>query len=250
MPKEDELFRPYAASSNIIEVINRARTRNLPETVDDDFLRIAGVPELAWSRVMQTLRFLGLVHEDGRPSDTFEALSGAPEDKYRELLSRIIQEAYRIEFKNIDPGQDPQSKIINAFQPYKPRSQTERMVMLFLGLCREAGIPVLDAPRERRMKEAQTIRQRPAGRQEGTKYETHRRTARNFNAHPEDHSIFGITEEDIGVLDEAAYQELWTALGKVVRARAMAKKQEREKKEKEITEGTEEEEQQQSTETP
>jgi len=207
-------------------LIDRARTRNLPEVINNDLLRIAGVPEGAWYKVMQTLRFLGLIHEDGRPSETFEALSGATEDQYRELLEKVIREAYRSEFNVIDPGQDPQPKIIDAFRPYKPRSQTARMVILFQGLCREAGIPVLDVPRERRMREtkpkrARTIAGRTAAGIESRKVvKQGTETTMRYGA---PNLLFGVTDEDIGSLDESEFDEVWSALGKVARARARAK---------------------------
>ena len=217
MAKQEQQFRPYAAPANVISVINRARTRNLPETINNDFLRIAGVPEGAWYRVMQALRFLGFVYEDGRPSDTFEGLAAATDNQYRELLENIIREAYRTEFNVIDPGQDPQSRIMDAFQPYKPRSQTSRMVILFQGLCHEAGIPVLDVPRERQMREPQVKRpQRITGKRSAAATTT-RRTVTDI--------LFGVTEDDIDALNEEEFEEVWSALGKVARARARAKKQ-------------------------
>lgn len=227
MARLEEQFRPYAAPSNITAVINRARTRNLPETVNNDFLRIAGVPEQAWSRVMQALRFLNLIHEDGRPSETFEALASATDSQYRELLENIIRDAYRAEFTVVDPEQDPQPRIIDAFQPYKPRSQIQRMVMLYLGLCREAGIPVLDVPRDRKMKEAQPRRTKATAKRDigATSVSTRRgyeRVSIDSTAGP---LLFGVTEEDIGALEEEEFQEVWSALGKVARARAKARKQ-------------------------
>jgi hypothetical protein len=228
MVTSDEQFRPYAATANVIAVINRAKTRNLPETINNEFLRIVGVPEVVFGRVMQALRFLNLVHEDGRPTEILEALASSPEAEYHEILEKAVREAYRTEFNVIDPGQDPQSRILDAFAPYKPRSQTSRMVMLFLGLCREAGIPVLEAPRERSMK-AEPVRRAKTPRQK-------RSTTRGAEdivgqvgvraiARPVSSVMFGVTEDDIGALSEEEFQEVWSALGVVARARARAKKE-------------------------
>jgi hypothetical protein len=38
--------------------------------------------------------------------------------------------------------------------------------------------------------------------------------------------VFGITEDDIAVLNEREFEEVWAALGKVVRAKARAKQEE------------------------
>ena len=70
----------------------------------------------------------------------------------------------------MDPSQDPQDAVINAFRRFEPASQHYRMAVLFLGLCREAGIPILEEPRrrevqrvtQRRAATPRTPRQRPA----------------------------------------------------------------------------------------
>lgn len=242
MEREQQNFRPYASPSNVIAVIQRARSRNLPESITNDFLRIAGIGDAVFGRVTQALRFLNLVHEDGRPTDKFEALAGATESQYRELLEAVIREAYRKEFEVIDPGQDIQPKVVDAFSPYQPRSQTSRMVMLFLGLCREAGIPVLDAPRERSMKESTVRRPRqesPKGRKQTEQpiIQTGRQAEQPIT--PANSVLFPLTEDDVGFLSDDEFNEVWAALGKVARARARARQQ---PQQKEIVEEKSEEE--------
>lgn len=236
MSDNKEQFRPYAAPSNVIAVIDRAKTRNLPETINNEFLRIAGVPEAVFGRVLQALRFLNLVHEDGRPTEILEALAGSQEAQYRELLEKAIREAYRTEFNVIDPGQDQQPRILDAFRPYQPRSQTSRMVMLFLGLCREAGIPVLDVPRERRMKEPQSRRPITKSERRTIGVPTVRQTSERIMVPNKTGVLFGVTEDDVAALKEDEFNEVWTALGKVARARARAKKQAQEDAEAKQTE--------------
>jgi len=234
MANLQEQFRPYAAPANVIAVLNRIRTRNLPETINSDLLRVAGVPENSLYRVMQALQFLNLIHEDGDPTDTMIALAGSTDAQYRELLGKVVREAYRSEFSVIDPSQDPQPRIIDAFRPYQPRSQTSRMVMLFQGLCREAGMPVFDAPRERRMREPQPRRPKTSGERHSIVVPTRRSTTqdnRHINSGQNMSEIlFGITEADVTILDEKEFNEVWSALGKVARARARAKRKATEEK--------------------
>jgi hypothetical protein len=225
MAERTEQFRPYAAPANVIGVFNRARTLNLPEIINNNFLRISGVPEGAWYKVMQALQFLGLIHEDGRPTETFDGLAGATDSRYKELLENVVREAYRAEFTVVDPGQDPQPRIVDAFRPYKPRSQTNRMVILFQGLCREAGIPVLDAPRERRMREPQAKRPKSTVEKRSIGVPTKRIISERTIVPTTSGVLFGVTEDDVAVLGEAEFNEVWTALGKVARARAQAKRQ-------------------------
>jgi len=209
-------FRPYAASANVLAVLARVRSRNLPERLDYNFLRTVGIADVVFGRVMQTLRFLDFVNEEGFPTDRLTAYAAAPDP--RQILADAVREAYREDFANTDPTEDGQEIILRAFQQYQPRSQTTRMVMLFLGLCREAGIPVKDAPRERKMQPATRKRD---GRTQGTPKASTVSHARL----PESQQVFGITEDDIAILDEQEFNELWAAIGKVVRKKARAGQQ-------------------------
>jgi hypothetical protein len=227
-------FRPYAATANILAVIERARTRNLPESVGPDFLALTGIPEIVYGRVRQALEFLQLVHEDGRPTDKLQSLAKAPDSEYQQLLAGCIREAYREDFARIDPAQDPQSKIIEAFRRYQPRSQTSRMVMLFLGLCRAGGIPLLDAPRERKMQPKPTGTRARRTAVASSPGEPMRASgvggnfldnflSRGGGGSAPPSTLFAITEADIADLEEPEFVTLWEALGKVARARARRK---------------------------
>jgi hypothetical protein len=223
--------RPYAATANMTGVIKRTRTRNLPDKVDSDFIRLAGVPEGVIHRVASALKFLGLVTEDDEPTDTLRALAAAPEEQYREILAGAVRSAYEVDFARIDPAQDSQKQIIDAFRPYQPRSQTNRMVMLFLGLCREAGMEVKDAPRERPM--GVTVARsggsaRTTGKADAPASPKRRQVppsnGASASAQPTSVSLlFGVTEDDIEALSDEQFATVWGALGVVARARAHAR---------------------------
>ena len=221
--------RPYAAPSNVISVLSRARSRNLPERITTEFLRLADVPVSVYGRVMQTLRFLGMVTDDGQPTEMLRAMSAAPEAQYREFLGDAVRTTYADDFNRVDPTQDSQAKIQDAFTPYQPRSQTQRMVILFLGLCREAGISVLEAPRDRKMQSGPK-----EGRQQPRQTRSPRvqRPERNVSPNPPTSSTggvdqagiaFGVTDSDLAALDDDDFQTVWEALGTVMRARAKAR---------------------------
>jgi Family of unknown function (DUF5343) len=225
--KQDEKRRPYAAAANVVSILNRVRTRNLRGKIDGDFYRLAGIPDQVSGRVTQALTFLGLIDEEGTPTTTLAAMAEAPEAEFKELLAASIREAYAEDFVKIDPAQDSQGQIIDAFRKYEPRSQTARMVMLFLGLAREAGIPVKDAPRDRKMASpSRTAKAKP------TVVQRARRDQRALSSgapatspsSPTDSGLlFGVTIEDVAALGEEDFDAVWNALGKVARARAMAK---------------------------
>jgi hypothetical protein len=226
--------RPYAAAANVLGTLRRCRTRNLPDKVDNDFIRLAGVPEVVLSRVASTFRFLGFTDDDDQPTDTLRALAAAPEEQYREILAGAIRNAYETDFARIDPAHDTQKQIIDAFRPYQPRSQTSRMVMLFLALCREAGIEVMEAPRERAMGSATP---RPATSRSAKQQDTavgrrpkqdqqRRRGEVDGVASPTPlpaNLLFTVTDEDVSVLSDDEFASVWAALGKVARARALAR---------------------------
>jgi hypothetical protein len=217
--------RPYAPPSNVIAVIQRARSRNLRDRIDGDFMRLAGVPDRAHNRVAVALRFLGLIDEGRRPTDILRALAAAREEEYRDLLGTAIRNAYQEDFERVDPAEDTHATIVDAFKPYEPRSQTDRMVMLFLGLCREAGIPVSEAPRERRMKSPTGTRAsrpatRPSERPPGAAV-----TPRHGVTPPTPAPaglLFGVTDDDIALLGDDQFEQVWRALGVVARTRAQA----------------------------
>jgi hypothetical protein len=223
-----EQRRPYAAAANITAVVERARRINLPERINADFLEIVGIPEVARGRVLDALRFLRFIDEIGRPTDVLRALAGAPDDEVQDLLAAALRDAYAEDFNRVNPSQDPQARIVAAFRRYQPRSQTDRMVMLFLGLCRAAGIPVLDAPRERQMQGA--ARPRPVARREPTRAEPTRSVG---PAEPRDRGqsdsgfgkslSFDLADLDLIESDED-FDAVWAALGKAQRLVGKAKR--------------------------
>jgi hypothetical protein len=231
----DENRRPYAPAANVVAVLERVRRVNLPDPVDADLLRIAGVSEGAMGRVVYALRFLRLTEPTGRPTDRLRAIAKAPEEEWRDLLAGVVQEAYAPDFARIDPGQDPQPKIMSAFQRYEPRSQVYRMVMLFLGLCRAAGIPVLDPPRDRQMQASVRSGPRPSvsRAQPSVRPARSRASAPSTPSQLEQPSVpyaldpnllFGVTVQDIGSLPADEFEAVWGALGKIARARAQSLK--------------------------
>lgn len=155
--------RPYAPASNVIAVLQRLRSRNLPERIDTNFLVDAGITESLVQRVESALEFLNLVHHDV-PTPALRSISTSTDEEYRSILAGLIRDAYSEVFAVVDPAEDDQDRILNVFRRYSPASQRARMVSFFLGMCREAGIPVLDAPRQRAMGESGRPTRPPASR--------------------------------------------------------------------------------------
>jgi len=224
----EDLRRPYAPASHVIAALKRARSRNLPDRITADFLSLAGLPAPMAPRTTFALKFLGLTDEDGSPTDMLRAIAAAGESEYRELLAKTIRTAYAADFERIDPGADSQKAITDAFARYQPRSQTSRMVMTLLGLCREAEIPVLEAPRKRDLlpagrREERQARPKPRKSQASQTSEQQHPAAKKIIPQAESATLFAVSDSDIAVLGEEEFVEVWTALGKVARARARAR---------------------------
>lgn len=131
---------PYAAVKNVLDVIERYRHRGLRSPFTIELMAQVGVPDGAAHRTVQALRLLDLIDDDGQPTEAFEALKQATEAEYKSRLAQVIRSAYHNVFTVVDPAQDSPIAVRDAFRFYKPDSQQQRMVTLFLGLCEEAGL--------------------------------------------------------------------------------------------------------------
>ena len=144
--------RPYPPPSNVSAIISRLRNRNLPDRIDGEYLKDAGVPDGTNTRTLFALRFLGLIEQTGEPTPALQAIGVSTDEEYQANLASLVRHAYAEVFATVDPATDSQVVIVNFFRRYTPASQRERMVVFFLGMCREAGIPTLDVPRQRASK--------------------------------------------------------------------------------------------------
>ncbi|ADP70888.1 hypothetical protein Rvan_1638 [Rhodomicrobium vannielii ATCC 17100] len=140
MPVTSEKPAPYAPHSSIVELIERYRNRGLPSPVTADVLLRAGISQSLVSRTLYALQVLDLIDEQGAPTKTFEGLRLAPEAEYKQRLSQWLQSAYADVLKFVDPADDDETKIRDAFRSYQPVGQQARMITLFLGLLAAAGM--------------------------------------------------------------------------------------------------------------
>lgn len=146
-----EQFAPYAATSNVMDVIMRKRERGLPGQVSPAALETISIPKGNASRTLQALNFLGLIDTDGTQTTLFEKLARAGEDDggFVRSLEGVVREAYEKVFAIVDPVLDSEVAVRDAFRQFEPEAQRDRMVTFFLGMCESAGI-VQGKTRERR----------------------------------------------------------------------------------------------------
>ena len=159
----DEKRAPYAPPASVLAVIRRMHERGLPEMLDETAMAVSGVPDSLHSRVLASLRFLGLADESGKKTELFTRLGRATSDEYSALLAEIVQAAYAPVFAfGIDPSQDNDQRVMDAFRSYEPMGQREGMARLFRGLCQEAGLAPAGTGTESRPPRPRPPQSRPA----------------------------------------------------------------------------------------
>jgi hypothetical protein len=140
MPVTSDKPAPYAPAKTVLDIIDRFRERGLPLPIDVDTLGRAGVPTTLLPRVIQAIKTLDLITDDGKPTATFEAIRVAPEAEYKKRLEDWLKSTYADIFSFVDPAKDDEVRIRDAFRSYQPVGQQARMVTLFQGLCTAAGL--------------------------------------------------------------------------------------------------------------
>jgi len=172
----DRQSTPYAPVNNVLTVIRRLRERGLPDVLSLGELQRIGIPGGNAPRTLAALRYLGLINEEGRRTPPFDRLGQAKSTEYNEVLGEIIMDAYAPIFAIVDPAENTDIEIADAFRGLQPEAQRERMITLFLGLCREAGIVSGRTPEVRPRRRQQAALERPTRpRQERQRQSTPRK---------------------------------------------------------------------------
>jgi hypothetical protein len=142
-------FAPYAPYKQVQATITRYRERGLPELLTATDLERIGVPSGMAPRTLRALRFLGLIDEGGNRLAPFEELKRAKKEEYPQRLAEIVRGAYLPVFQIVDPAQDSDTDLDDAFRHFEPSAQRAKMIALFRGLAEEAEIIPKGKPRQR-----------------------------------------------------------------------------------------------------
>lgn len=137
---------PYSRLEPVLQTFKEIRGRSLPDQITSATLEKWDIASSNAYQVMQVLKFLKLVDEDGHPTDKLHELHRA--EDYEATLASILRDAYDFIFEYYEPTKDGPERVSSAFLHVEPRGQKSRMEWLFVGLLREAGIlPKVDKPR-------------------------------------------------------------------------------------------------------
>ena len=152
---------PYAPPTNVLTLIQKQRSIGLAEVLNNPLLLRLGMPEGNLPRIVQAMKFLGLIDDDGRQTDMFQRIRRASTEDYPGLLAQVLKSAYEPIFSIVDPATATDIQLSDAFRKYEPQGQRTRMVTLFLGLCREAELvtegPVVRKSPPRKLQAKQSV---------------------------------------------------------------------------------------------
>jgi Family of unknown function (DUF5343) len=134
---------PYTTAQAAIITLDGWRERGLGVPITPDVLVRAGVSESLGNRTLMSLKQLGLIDEDGRPSPQMEDLRLARgPDEYQARLQKWVQGVYADVLQYADPSVDASDRVAEAFRTYLPKGQRRGMAALLIGLWKYAGLPL------------------------------------------------------------------------------------------------------------
>ena len=132
--------RPVRPASAVMEIVQRYQARGLPTPINGEVLARAGISDSLIPRTLQALETLDLINAEGVPTQVFEDIRRAPEAEYQQRLREWLNRAYAEALQFVDPATADEVAIRDAFRNYNPFGQVSRMVTLFTGLFKAAGV--------------------------------------------------------------------------------------------------------------
>lgn len=152
----------YATLSNIYKAILLHKEGKFNPPIDANKLLALEIPEWDVFHVVHSLEDLTLTR-DGYPTDTFTRLASAfqtDQVEYQKLLTSLLRDAYADvfqHFSNFDNLTHVSREQYNmAFKDYEFPKQRRKMITVFKGLCREAGIIDETTPDESEASQAES----------------------------------------------------------------------------------------------
>lgn len=134
---------PYVSATAISGFFDHVRWVSTPKKVDQGLLLDYGLPKGSIGALLSSLKFFGLVEDNGTPTPAFKMLQTGG-DEFRANLEEIVRRAYADLFSRLDPSRDSREKLRNYFARNYSPAISNKATILFLDLCKEAGIPVAE----------------------------------------------------------------------------------------------------------
>lgn len=134
---------PYVPAATLSNFFDHVRWVSTPKKVDAGLLLDYGMPQGNIGALLSALKFFGLVQDDGTATPAFKMIQTGG-DEFRANLEEIVKRAYADVFSRLDPSRDSREKIRNYFARNYSPAISNKATILFLDLCKEAGIPVAE----------------------------------------------------------------------------------------------------------
>lgn len=132
---------PYISAAALSQFFDHIRYVSTPKKVDTGLLSDYGVSRGNVFALMSTLKFLGLINNEGSPTPAYSSLQVMGEE-FVNNLREVVTSAYADLFARLDVSRDSREHIRNYFARNYGVSQSNKATILFLDLCKEASIPI------------------------------------------------------------------------------------------------------------
>jgi len=134
------LTPPYGPTKGMMQAIQLLR-KSTPPRIDGKFLRMNKVAPGNEYKVIGALRFLGLIDDEGRPTERSRLLK-TKGPAFTAALQQIVRSAYRDVFRALREGGTTQEDIYNYFvaQAGLGPEMAAKTTRFFIQLCQLAEI--------------------------------------------------------------------------------------------------------------
>jgi hypothetical protein len=135
---------PYSSAGALDSFFDKIRTLGDPGTVDAKWAKTYGFEPALPASIPTTLRWLGVIDEDGRTQGVWNNLR--PPATRAEVLAPMVRQAYHEVFDSIDVESAGREVLEATFIHAYATGDVGRPITCFLTLCRHGGISTAVEP--------------------------------------------------------------------------------------------------------
>ncbi len=134
------LTLPYGPTRGMLQALHLMR-KSTPSKVDGNLLRLKQIAPGNEYKVVGALKFLGIIDDEGRPTEKSRLLK-TKGDTFTSALGTIIRGAYKNLFQALNGGGYSVEDIYNHFisEEYLTPEMATKTTRFFVQLCQLAGI--------------------------------------------------------------------------------------------------------------
>lgn len=137
---------PYVTFKTFENFIDKLRAGVIPSRIDKSFITLSG-SNTSW--LLSALKYLGLIEDDGTPTDALQRLVAADGDEQRKLFKELCDERYDFILPEIDLSKATTGQLESLFRNKGMAGSTvTKALAFFLSLAENGGYEV--APHIRR----------------------------------------------------------------------------------------------------